>query len=190
VNDRVHPAARLGGCRQFRDGGPREDAGAFGLPARWQVPPARRLPGHGRDDAEVHHDREEVLYYGRQGPVPNAGSKPRLSRSRGKPVAALCLAESLVERQSFDPVDQLTRYVAWFRNGHLSSTGRCFDIGTTTQGALEAFERTGAPYCGSSEQCTWQSTASRSRSAPGSMRAAYSRRHRFASMAPAPGRRS
>jgi ADP-ribosyl-[dinitrogen reductase] hydrolase len=57
---------------------------------------------------------------------------------------ALCLAESLVERRGFDPVDQLERYVAWWRGGHLSSTGRCFDIGTTVQRALADFQRTRA----------------------------------------------
>jgi ADP-ribosylglycohydrolase len=61
---------------------------------------------------------------------------------------ALCLAESLVERAGFDPVDQLTRYVRWYREGHLSSTGKFFDIGTTTSAALRRFERTGEPYCG------------------------------------------
>lgn len=30
---------------------------------------------------------------------------------------ALCLAESLIECQGFDPVDQLTRYVRWWREG-------------------------------------------------------------------------
>ncbi|HSP54708.1 MAG TPA: ADP-ribosylglycohydrolase family protein, partial [Dehalococcoidia bacterium] len=49
---------------------------------------------------------------------------------------ALCLAESLVERNGFDPVDQLGRYVRWYREGHLSSNGRCFDIGNTTAEAL------------------------------------------------------
>jgi len=57
---------------------------------------------------------------------------------------ALCLAESLIERKNFDPVDQLTRlrknfdpvdqltrFVRWYREGHLSSTGDCFDIGNT-----------------------------------------------------------
>ena len=38
---------------------------------------------------------------------------------------ALCLATSLIERRSFDPVDQLQRYVRWYREGYLSSTGRC-----------------------------------------------------------------
>ncbi len=64
---------------------------------------------------------------------------------------ALCLAESLVERQGFDPVDQLQRYVRWYRDGHLSSTGRCFDIGNTTSAALHRFEQTGEPYSGSTE---------------------------------------
>jgi len=35
---------------------------------------------------------------------------------------ALCLAESIVERRSFDPVDQLARYVKWWREGYLSSS--------------------------------------------------------------------
>lgn len=61
---------------------------------------------------------------------------------------ALCLAESLVEKQGFDPVDQLANYVRWYRKGHLSSTGACFDIGGTTARALHLFERTGQPYCG------------------------------------------
>ena len=62
---------------------------------------------------------------------------------------ALCLAESLIECHGFDPVDQLTRYVGWYRTGHLSSTGEFFDIGIATQEALRRFERTGEPYCGS-----------------------------------------
>ena len=61
---------------------------------------------------------------------------------------ALCLAESLIECQGFDPVDQLTRYRRWWREGHLSSTGVCFDIGTTTRAALAAFEETHDPYPG------------------------------------------
>jgi ADP-ribosyl-[dinitrogen reductase] hydrolase len=57
---------------------------------------------------------------------------------------ALCLAESLIEC-GFDPEDQLRRYVRWWREGYLSSTGRCFDIGNTTRTALAEFERTGRP---------------------------------------------
>lgn len=64
---------------------------------------------------------------------------------------ALCLAESLIEKHDFDPVDQLERYVRWWRHGHLSSTGSCFDIGSTVASALYRFEETGAPYCGSTD---------------------------------------
>jgi ADP-ribosyl-[dinitrogen reductase] hydrolase len=62
---------------------------------------------------------------------------------------ALCLAESLIEMCSFDPVDQLERYVRWFREGYLSSKGYCFGMGNTTREALLRFEETREPYCGS-----------------------------------------
>ena len=61
---------------------------------------------------------------------------------------ALCLATSLLESGGFDPLDQMGRYLRWFREGYLSSTGRCFDIGGTTREALVRFERTGEPYSG------------------------------------------
>jgi ADP-ribosyl-[dinitrogen reductase] hydrolase len=61
---------------------------------------------------------------------------------------ALCLAESLIEKQDFDPVDQLERYLRWYRTGYLSSNGRCFDIGITTCNSLERFERNNEPYPG------------------------------------------
>lgn len=61
---------------------------------------------------------------------------------------ALCLAESLIAKNGFDPRDQLERYVRWYRIGHLSSTGRCFDIGNTTRAALNTFEVTGKEYPG------------------------------------------
>ncbi len=61
---------------------------------------------------------------------------------------ALCLAESLVEKRGFDPVDQLERYLRWFRTGHLSSTGEPFGIGGTTTEALLRFEETHEPYPG------------------------------------------
>lgn len=64
---------------------------------------------------------------------------------------ALCLAESLVECRGFDPADQLRRYVRWWRHGHRSCTGACFDIGTTTANALFRFEKTGDPYCGATD---------------------------------------
>lgn len=64
---------------------------------------------------------------------------------------ALCLAESLLEKDAFDPLDQMGRYLNWWRWGYLSSTGRCFDIGMTVRTALARYERTGDPYSGSSD---------------------------------------
>ena len=64
---------------------------------------------------------------------------------------ALCLAESLIICRGFDPVHQLETYVRWHRQGHLSSTGTCFDIGGTTWEALNNFERRRQPYPGPTE---------------------------------------
>jgi ADP-ribosylglycohydrolase len=61
---------------------------------------------------------------------------------------ALCLAVSIVESRGFDPADQMRRYVRWKNDGYMSSTGRCFDIGVTTQAALERFEASGDPMAG------------------------------------------
>lgn len=60
---------------------------------------------------------------------------------------ALCLAESVAER-GFDPVHQLETYVRWYRHGHLSSTGGCFDIGNTTRLALHRYEQSPQPFPG------------------------------------------
>ena len=62
---------------------------------------------------------------------------------------ALCLATSLVESGGFDPGDQMMRYVRWWCEGYLSSTGACFDIGNATCRALSRFEKTGEPFAGS-----------------------------------------
>jgi ADP-ribosyl-[dinitrogen reductase] hydrolase len=43
----------------------------------------------------------------------------------------LCLAESLLTKKSFVHLDQLERYQYWYEIGHLSSNGKCFDIGMT-----------------------------------------------------------
>jgi ADP-ribosyl-[dinitrogen reductase] hydrolase len=50
--------------------------------------------------------------------------------------------------RGFDARDQMERYVRWFRKGHLSSTGTCFDIGNTTLTALHRFEQTGDAFAG------------------------------------------
>lgn len=65
---------------------------------------------------------------------------------------ALCLAESLIECRGFDPADQMRRYVRWWRHGHWSSTGSCFDIGGTVAAALRRFEQTDQPFSGVTER--------------------------------------
>lgn len=62
---------------------------------------------------------------------------------------ALCLAESLVERQGFDARDQMTRYLNWWQHGYWSATGECFDIGNTTADALARYRDSGDPFSGS-----------------------------------------
>ncbi len=62
---------------------------------------------------------------------------------------ALCLATSLVE-VGWDPLDQMARYVRWMRDGYLSSTGTCFDVGMATRAALGRFQQNPAdPFAGS-----------------------------------------
>ncbi len=61
---------------------------------------------------------------------------------------ALCLAESLITKSGFDPRDQCERYVRWMCDGHLSSNGRCFDIGNTVSRALRDFQKSGDPFSG------------------------------------------
>ena len=50
---------------------------------------------------------------------------------------ALCLLESLLESQGWNPDDFASRLLAWFRNGHLAVGGKVFDVGIQTGVALE-----------------------------------------------------
>jgi ADP-ribosyl-[dinitrogen reductase] hydrolase len=50
---------------------------------------------------------------------------------------------SLTELGRFDERDQMQRYVKWWREGYMSSTGTCFDIGS--------FQRTGNLFSGSTD---------------------------------------
>jgi len=62
---------------------------------------------------------------------------------------ALCLGESLLECNGFDPKDQMDRYIRWRDEGYMSSNGEFFDIGNTTATALFRFEASGEPFSGS-----------------------------------------
>ncbi|MFC2028678.1 ADP-ribosylglycohydrolase family protein [Chloroflexota bacterium] len=63
----------------------------------------------------------------------------------------LCLAASLVDCDGFDAFDQMKRYLDWYENGSMSSTGECFDIGYTTREALMHFKQSGEPFSGSTD---------------------------------------
>jgi ADP-ribosyl-[dinitrogen reductase] hydrolase len=67
---------------------------------------------------------------------------------------ALCLAASLIDRQKFNPHDQMRRYIMWREQGYMSSIGRCFDIGGTVSSALSYFRRTGDPFAGPASRNT------------------------------------
>ena len=67
---------------------------------------------------------------------------------------ALCLATSLLECDGFDTRDQMQRYVRWWRQGYLSSTGTCFDIGITIRSALSRFMKAGEALAGSTDPTT------------------------------------
>jgi ADP-ribosyl-[dinitrogen reductase] hydrolase len=54
-----------------------------------------------------------------------------------------------LERNGFDPHDQMERYCRWWAEGYLSSTGVCFDIGNTVRNALHHYRTTKEPYSGS-----------------------------------------
>jgi ADP-ribosyl-[dinitrogen reductase] hydrolase len=87
---------------------------------------------------------------------------------------ALCLAESLVEKRSFDPDDQMKRYLRWYREGHLSSNGRCFDIGGTVRQALERYEQRlaaggGDDTAGPGESLAWCGSTDRWSAGNGSL---------------------
>ena len=64
---------------------------------------------------------------------------------------ALCLAESLVTCEGFNASHQMGLYVRWWREGYLSSTGRCFDIGNTVKDALKRYQQTEFAMMGSTD---------------------------------------
>ena len=64
---------------------------------------------------------------------------------------ALCLAESLLDQGQLDVHDLMNRFLRWYMEGHNSVTGKCFDIGVTTERALRTFSETGEPLSGSAD---------------------------------------
>jgi ADP-ribosyl-[dinitrogen reductase] hydrolase len=61
---------------------------------------------------------------------------------------ALCLAESLLEREGFDAGDQVVRYRRWQQQGYLSATGQCVGITAGTARALALARWRRQPFSG------------------------------------------
>ena len=62
---------------------------------------------------------------------------------------ALCLADSLIACNGFDPSDQMERYWRWGNEGYNSTRSRAFGVGKTVAKAMAHYKRTGDPYAGS-----------------------------------------
>jgi ADP-ribosyl-[dinitrogen reductase] hydrolase len=61
---------------------------------------------------------------------------------------ALCILESLIQKDGFNLTDQMNNFLKWWEYGFLSSTGKCFDIGNTTKAALNRYKLNGNPLAG------------------------------------------
>jgi ADP-ribosyl-[dinitrogen reductase] hydrolase len=53
---------------------------------------------------------------------------------------ALCLADSILDKQGYDSSDVMERYAKWRDEGYRSSTGVCFDIGTQVSSAINRYK--------------------------------------------------
>jgi ADP-ribosyl-[dinitrogen reductase] hydrolase len=61
------------------------------------------------------------------------------------------MASSLIEKQTFDPEDQMQKYLKWAEDGYLSCKDYCFGMGKTVFQALVRYKKTGAPYSGNTD---------------------------------------
>ena len=61
---------------------------------------------------------------------------------------ALCLANSLIDREGIDQEDQMKRYLRWIEEGYMSSTGKAVGVGQTVLSALLRYYRTSDPKQG------------------------------------------
>lgn len=62
---------------------------------------------------------------------------------------ALLLADSLLEREGFDALDQVQRYARWQREGHGSATGQCVGIAANVARSLATALYKHQPFAGS-----------------------------------------
>jgi len=66
---------------------------------------------------------------------------------------AMALAEATLDNVGFDPDDTMKNFVSWYMDGKFIPREFCFDIGNTTQRALEAYIKDPSrPYQGVSDE--------------------------------------
>ncbi len=81
-------------------------------------------------------------------PVSDFGDSNRLPAGHWSDdtAMALCLANSLIEKKSFDPTDQIEKYRKWLESGYCSSTGEAIGVGQTILRALLTYRPGSDPY--------------------------------------------
>lgn len=67
---------------------------------------------------------------------------------------ALCLADALIAEGAWVPAVFADLLRRWYRFGHNSMNGRCFDIGHTTRSAIEGWAAMGAAWQGNTDPGT------------------------------------
>lgn len=67
---------------------------------------------------------------------------------------ALCLADSLLACNGFDPADQMARYWRWGEEGYRSVRPHPIGMGKNVVQAMRRWRKTGEPYCGSPDPKT------------------------------------
>ena len=79
---------------------------------------------------------------------------------------ALCLAQSLIDKQGCDPIDQLEKYLRWLNEGYMSATGKSVGCGKTIYRALLRFMAAPKPQCGNARMKRQAGNGSLMRVAP------------------------
>jgi len=79
---------------------------------------------------------------------------------------ALCLAQSLIDKNGIDQKDQLSKYLKWFKNGYMSANGRSIGCGKVTLRSLYRYISRNCAECGNSRLTKGAGNGSLMRIAP------------------------
>lgn len=79
---------------------------------------------------------------------------------------ALCLAQSLIDKNGIDQKDQLSKYLKWFEDGYMSANGRSIGCGKVTLRSLYRYISKNCSECGNSRLTKGAGNGSLMRIAP------------------------